>query len=42
MKNISGIIGEFTGGKTDYHGAEMAASNCLSETTSSLPDPWQS
>ena len=32
MKNISEIIiGEFTGGKTDYHVAEMAASNCLSE-----------
>ena len=31
MKNISGIIGEFTGEKTDYHVAEMAASDCSSE-----------
>ena len=39
MKNISGIIGEFTGEKTDYHVAEMAASDCSSEkgeSTSSL------
>ena len=42
MKNISGIIGEFTGEKADYHVAEMAASDCSSEkgqcsqTTSSL------